>query len=336
MSTPEWKFRVPSIQQRPEAAVGAPGAHAPGSAAPTFSVIVAVYNVADLIGEALDSAFAQTSPPHEVIVVDDGSTDDIDSALAPYLDRIVLLRQPNRGEGAAKNAAAGAATGDFVVILDSDDVDDPRRLEALGALALEHPDLDILATDANLVQDGRVVGTYHTEVHTFPVEDQRGEILRRNWILNPAIRRERYLEVGGFDTSLWGTADWECYIRLILGGSQAGLVDAPLIRYRQRPGRLTSARAPLLEGRVRALEKTSGHPALTDRESAVLDDSLRNARLRLATEARRRGTAAEARSAARAVAGDRGMGAGARLRARLTVLAPAVARRLDRRRDEPA
>jgi glycosyltransferase involved in cell wall biosynthesis len=107
------------------------------AAPPTFSVAIAAYQAADVVGEAIESALAQTVPPHEVVVCDDGSTDDLDRALEPYRDRIVLLRQRNRGEAAAKNAAARAASGDFVAILDADDVYLPERLEALGRLAAE-------------------------------------------------------------------------------------------------------------------------------------------------------------------------------------------------------
>ena len=302
----------------------------------TFSVVVAAYNVADLIGEALASAFAQTSPAHEVIVVDDGSTDDLDTALAPFLGRIKLIRQPNRGPGAARNAAVEAATGEFVVILDADDVDHPRRIEALGALARERPDLDVLTTDADLVNEGRVLRRYYTASHTFEVDDQREAILRCNWIFNPAIRRKRHIEVGGYDTTLWGAEDWECCIRLLLSGARVGLVDTPLVQYRERPGRLTGARIPIMEQRVRTLEKTRHHPALTHAELRVLDESLRRARQRLAAESRRRGSGAEARSAAMAIARDRGSTSGARMRASLTALAPRVARRLDRKRDAPA
>ena len=132
-----------------------PSAHPPGDGrTPTFSIIVAAYQAADTIGDTLASAFAQTLPPREVVVCDDGSTDDLDGALRPFRDRITLLRQENRGEGAAKNAAARAASGDFVVILDADDVFDRRRLEALGELAVARPYLDVLTTNALLELEG--------------------------------------------------------------------------------------------------------------------------------------------------------------------------------------
>src|SRR5919106_6197910 len=96
------------------------GAVEPGPV-PTFSVLVPAYQAAETIGEALDSALGQTAPPLEVIVCDDGSTDDLDGALASYTERIVLLRKQKGGAASARNAAARAASGDFVALLDADD-----------------------------------------------------------------------------------------------------------------------------------------------------------------------------------------------------------------------
>src|SRR5262249_14579403 len=126
----------------------------PARATPTFSVVIAAYNVADVISGAIESALDQSHAPHEVIVCDDGSTDDLDRVLEPYADRITVIRQENGGEGSAKNAAARAASGEFVAILDADDEYLPGRLQALSQLALARPDLDILTSDAYLAVDG--------------------------------------------------------------------------------------------------------------------------------------------------------------------------------------
>ena len=164
---------------------------------PTFSVIIAAYQAAETVAAAVESALGQTSPPHEVIVCDDGSTDEIERALDPLRDRIVFLSQANGGEGSAKNAAAGAASGDFVAILDADDLYLPERLEALGELASARPDLDILTTDAYLEVDGRVVRHAYDESWTFEVADQRAAILQRNFIFgHAAVRRSALLERG--------------------------------------------------------------------------------------------------------------------------------------------
>jgi glycosyltransferase involved in cell wall biosynthesis len=125
---------------------------------PTFSIVIAAYQAERHIGAALESALAQTLPPVEVVVCDDGSTDGTAQVVAPYRDRgVVYLRQENNGEPTAKNAAVRAATGDFVVLLDSDDEFLPRRLEALGALASARPDLDVMTTDAYVEVDGEIV-----------------------------------------------------------------------------------------------------------------------------------------------------------------------------------
>jgi glycosyltransferase involved in cell wall biosynthesis len=197
--------------------------------APTFSVIVAAYNVADVIGDALESLRAQTIAPLEVIVCDDGSTDDLEGAVEPYRDAIVLLRQENGGEAAAKNTAAAAATGDFVAILDADDVYFPKRLDALSTLAQARPDLDILTTDGYLCVSDRIVRRNYDRSWRFEIADQRRAIIERNFIFGlAAVRRERLLQHGGFDEAIRWTTDWDLWLRLILAGARAGCVPEPL------------------------------------------------------------------------------------------------------------
>src|SRR5438132_894803 len=88
--------------------------------APSFSIIIPAYQAAEVITDAVESALAQTLPPHEVIVCDDGSTDDLRGALAPYAGEITLLHKEHGGVAGTRNVAIRAATGDFVASLDSD------------------------------------------------------------------------------------------------------------------------------------------------------------------------------------------------------------------------
>jgi glycosyltransferase involved in cell wall biosynthesis len=304
------------------------------AATPTFSIVVAVHDAADVVGDAVASALSQTVPPHEIVVCDDGSTDDLDTALAPYAGRITLLRQPQRGEAAAKNTAARAASGEFVAILDADDTYEPRRLEALGALALAQPELDILTTDAYLEADGRVVRRCYDETWQFEHEDQRTAILDRNFVFGlAAVRRRVLLEAGGFDEGLRWATDWDCWLRLILAGARVGLVDEPLARYRLHPASLTAQRTALYRGRVAVLEKAQRTQQLDPGERAHLRRSL----------ARERGRAAlgEAHDALRdRASGVRGgalratVARGVPRRARIGMLAAAVAPRLAARRLE--
>ena len=251
-----------------------PGEPLRRGAEPSFSVIIAAYQAASVIGEAIESALGQTRPPLEVVVCDDGSTDDIEGALRTYREQITLIRKANGGEASAKNAAARAAAGDFVVILDADDVFLPERIEAIGELAAERPDLDILTTDATLEVDGRVVRRCYTDTFRFDADDQRSAILEQNFVFGlAAVRRARLLEAGGFDESIRWTADWDCWLRLIFSGSRAGLVASPLARYRLTAGSLSSQREAHIEGRLMTLAKAARRDDLTTHERGVLERS---------------------------------------------------------------
>lgn len=198
------RFLVP-----PERGIGPQEA----AGSPTFSVVVAAYQSADVIANALESALNQTAPPRELIVCDDGSTDELEAAISPYRDRILFLRNEHGGEASAKNAGMRAARGDFVAILDADDVYLPERLEALGELAHARPDLDILTTDAYLEVDGRRLRRCYAAGWRFETEDQRRGILERNFVFgHAAVRRDLLLAHDGFDESILWTTDWECWI----------------------------------------------------------------------------------------------------------------------------
>jgi glycosyltransferase involved in cell wall biosynthesis len=114
---------------------------------PTFSIVIAAHNAAGTIAEAVESALAQTLPAIEVIVGDDGSTDETAAALDPYRERIRYFRQEHRGVASTRNAALKIARGDFFAVLDADDAYLPERLEALAGLSATRPDLDLLCTD---------------------------------------------------------------------------------------------------------------------------------------------------------------------------------------------
>ena len=296
---------------------------------PTFSVVIAAYQAASTIAEAVESALAQTVPPLEVIVSDDGSTDDIQGALAPFRQRLTLIRGEHAGTGAARNAAVEVARGDFVSVLDADDAYLPERIEALGELAVARPDLDILATDARIEANGRVLGHFNRSTE-FVIGDQRVGILERCFCAAPAMRRSRFLAIGGFDPSLPIGEDWDCLVRLILGGSKAGLVDEPLYRYRRRVGSATWNRPEAFRARLSVLEKAASNPDLRPEERAQLRRSLsfhRGRALLAEAEAALRSGTSGARRRTLAVAVAEGMDARTRLKAVAAALAPRLAGR---------
>jgi len=302
----------------------------------TFSIVIAAYQAAGTIAEAIESALAQTRPALEIIVCDDGSTDELDSALEPYRDAIVLVRKENGGEASAKNAAAAVVRGEFVAVLDADDAYLPERIEALAELSAARPDLDILCTDASLEVDGRVVGRFE-EGCPFAVEDQRAAILDRCFCVASAYRRTTLLEVGGFDESLRTGSDWECLIRLFLdAGASAGLVDEPLYRYRLHRQSLTARRLDTLRDRLTLLGRAGQRSDLSAGERAVLARSLARQQAALVVteaEAALRSRSPDARARALAAARERTVPLRSRAAAFAAALAPGAAARALARRD---
>lgn len=303
---------------------------------PTFSVVVPAYNAAATIAGALESALGQTVRPLEIIVVDDGSTDDTERSVAPYLREIVLIRKENGGGASAFNAGLRTASGDFVAVLDADDAYEPGRLEALRGLGAAHPELDLLATDVWLEVGGKIVGRFSTET-PFAKDDQRVSIFDRCFVCVPAMRRTRLLAIGGQDEGLRIAYDWDCYLRLLLGGSRAGLVDTPLYRYRLGPSGLTGDRPAALRERVTILEKALANPDLRPEERTPLRSAIstntRRTVLAEAEAALREGTR-DARRRAAAVALGPGFGLRTRMKACLASAAPAWAGRHLDMRDE--
>ncbi len=157
----------------------------------SFSVVIAVHNGGRTLKRAIDSVLAQTRPPHEVIVVDDGSTDASAEIAAGYGAPVRVLRQENRGVSAARNAGVAAASGDWIAFLDADDYYYPERL-ALAAEAIERfPEVDFVTGD-------------------FDYRDESGRLLRRS--LESTALGKRLLARGGGDFRLMEAADFGAFI----------------------------------------------------------------------------------------------------------------------------
>lgn len=291
---------------------------------PSFSVVIPTYNAATTVARAVQSALAQTVTPLEVLVVDDGSTDDTAAALTPFDTEITIIRKRNGGGASALDVGLRAASGDFVAVLDADDAYERERLEALAELGAARPDLDLLATDVSFEVDGKLTGRFSAGT-PFASHDQRTAIFERCFVCAPAVRRERVLAIGGYDEKFRIAYDWDCYLRLILAGGQAGLVDVPLYRYRITGESLTGNRPAALRERVTMLEKARANPAVKAEELGALDRALaantRRALLWDVDASLRHGGLRPRRSAMSIVVGD-GFGARTRLKALAAAVVP--------------
>jgi glycosyltransferase involved in cell wall biosynthesis len=302
---------------------------------PTFSIVIPVYQGAHLVGEATESLLAQTVSPHEIIVCDDGSTDDLAGALAPYGERITVLRQEHKGVAAALNLGLFHATGEFVAACGADDTSMPRMIEALGELAKARPDLDILARVSVFERDGKPIGLSRTpEDPRFPVDDQRMGILQHNFVgARSAVRRQRLLDIGGYDETLKCAEDYDSWVRLIFAGCRAGLLLEPLGVHRYHKGSLSTNDVWCLQGRISTFAKLLEHDDLSEAERAVATERIAVHRRDLErAEAREEARSAllERRHGARRlclrVVLDEGQALRTRLKAGVAALAPRLAR----------
>ncbi len=210
------------------------------------------------IREALGSVFAQVLPPAEIVVVDDGSDDGLEEEIEDLLDRILFLRQENRGPGAARNLAVAMTSSPFLAFLDADDLWEPERLAVQVPLLEADPARVLVCSDAWEFGEGRELRRWSRSGgrRSPPALDLEG-LLRGNGIatLTVLCRREAFERAGGFDEDrgLLAVEDYDLWLRMSeLGGFL--YVDRPLARYRRRPSSLSGARR-FREGVRLVLEK---------------------------------------------------------------------------------
>ena len=190
-----------------------------------FSVILPVFNRAHSIGSALQSVLDQTRPADEVIVVDDGSTDDLMVTLEPFMDKITLLRQANAGAAGARNAGCAVATGDWLTFQDSDDIWSPDHLAvAERDLAVSAPDIVAHLGDVTFVGPGYRQGLFALKRIQFPedvairIEEPLPLVLSGMSLSGSAIRRNTFEKLGGLDASMRIYEDSAFFCQLALEG----------------------------------------------------------------------------------------------------------------------
>ena len=184
----------------------------------SVSIIIATYNRATWLPAAIDSLLNQTRPPDEIIVVDDGSTDDTSQVLATYASALTVISQENQGLSAARNVGIRAATGDLIAILDSDDTLPPHSIERRARILEANPGFGVVYGDALLIApDGEPLGKF-TEFRRGerPTGDAFAALAYHN--LSPPhafmFRRECLDVVGLFDSTVDTMGDHDLWLRM--------------------------------------------------------------------------------------------------------------------------
>lgn len=244
---------------------------------PLVSVVIPAYNVAKFIGEALNSALAQSFKDYEVIVVNDGSPDtpELERTLAPYLPRIVYIKQENRGVSAARNAGIKAARGSLIAFLDGDDVWLPNYLEVQVKRIQADPSIDVLYP--NVVMFGDSPAEDGEEFMTICPSD--GEVTFERLVRQECnvsncsiARKDTIVRAGMFDESFRSVEDFDLWLRVIKGGGRIAYHRDVLARYRRRQGSLTADPIWLSEHILAVLRKIKGREDLTPSERATVEN----------------------------------------------------------------
>jgi glycosyltransferase involved in cell wall biosynthesis len=247
---------------------------------------ITTYNRASFLPRALESVFAQTLDDYEVLVVDDGSTDETQAALAPYRDRIRYVRQENAGRSAARNRAVGEARTPYISFLDSDDRWLPDKLarqvpvlDGDARVAMVHGHVDVV--DA----EGRTLVEETDRHHRLFAQAHRNGVTYAGYAFDcrcfssaVTARVDAVRDVGLYDPSLL-LDDYDLYLRLALEWRVVFLDLPPVAQYRLHEGQMTEYE--LTMGQIQTAEK---HLRLLDERDGVPDVALarRNFQLMLA------------------------------------------------------
>ena len=222
-------------------------------AAPKVSVIIPAYGMPHYLNQAIESVSRQTFTDYELLVVDDGSDDECVARYELPKTARLIRHESNRGAGAARNTGIRAGKGDYVALLDHDDVWLPGKLEAQVAILEANPDASLAYCRCILVDDELNPKSDTRWTEKSPSADPLRQFLDGCFIRSCSavmVRREAFHEVGMFDESLTGTDDGDFYMRLAL---HHGFVydPEPLALYRMHAGQFTRSLAKIGRSRVR-------------------------------------------------------------------------------------
>lgn len=242
---------------------------------PILSIVIPVYNAEKYLASALDSVFNQSFENYEVIVVNDGSTDNTTEVIHPYIikNRIKYIKQENHGPSAARNRGIKEATGDFICFLDADDLLLPDCLSDSVAILKEKPDVGILFKNYFKINMGDTVedsltGHFEEANHwklfeklggLFPlgiqdvwiIKEAYFVLLLRNFVFlsGTITRRQLLIDLGGFNETMRMGEDRDLWLRIALN-AEVAVSKKPGSIYRRRSGSLVENRELFLQSQI--------------------------------------------------------------------------------------
>jgi glycosyltransferase involved in cell wall biosynthesis len=232
------------------------------SSAPSLavSVLIPAWNAGHTIAETLDSVLAQTFADFEVIVVDDGSTDETAGIVRRFCaadPRFTLVTQPNQGVAAARNLALDRARGEFVAFLDADDAWLPQKLARQLELFRQKPQANLVFTNYYCWDGRQDLNVYFRNDRALPMGEVGRQLIRANLYIPSIVMIRRAVllrEHCRYTAGLSSCADWDLWLQLLEHGLIAAGTREPLVRYRIWEGNMSRRKLEMFAEGVTVLE----------------------------------------------------------------------------------
>lgn len=244
---------------------------------PKVSVIIPVYNSEKTVGEALDSAAAQTYADYEIIVVNDGSTDQSEGVVKKYMHpplNVIYVEQMNKGAAAARNTGMRMAQGELIAFLDADDLWDKDRLTVAVQAIAANPQAGLVFSDMRHMLDGTLMHASYLHERGYRYlsgGEVYDNLLKENFIFTPTVtlRRDLLKDIGCFDETLPIAEDYDLWLR-IARKYKVHYIDRPLVTRRRIGSNITENREAYALSCIRLREKLLNvHQAEPERRKLI-------------------------------------------------------------------
>lgn len=242
---------------------------------PLFTVVVPAFNAQSTLAEAVESVLAQSFEYFELVVVDDGSTDQTAAIVARYASadpRVSLVSQANGGIARAYNAGIAVARGEWIVMLSADDLLEPDHLATFQAAIAADSNCDIWTSNGRyLYDDGHAELAYAGEPWFGFDGCELSELFDRCFYpVGAAFRRDWWERVAGFEPSFYAE-DYLFFLRIMAIGGQHGYINEPLSVHRRNRRQRSAAGLAMREGDLATIVRVSEEYALTGEQRAAFE-----------------------------------------------------------------
>lgn len=203
---------------------------------PLFSVIIPTYNRVSYLRQTLESVWRQTCSDFEVIVVDDGSTDETAAYLSTISERLSIISQQNSGPGTSRNVGAEHAQGEYLGFLDSDDLWFPWTLETVAALIAKYDQPALVSAKLVQFKEAKELDSVNRIETSAEVFSDYFASSDRDYFVGAGmtfVRRDKFLEVGGFSAQQINLEDHDLILRLGTAAGFVRIVDPPTLAWRR-------------------------------------------------------------------------------------------------------